>query len=258
MKEARLARGVGGLLAFLALWEAGVRAGVRGLEYLPPPSDIATALVRLVQTPALIQEMAHTIGAALISWITAIVIGVVAGSALGLSAALRAWAMPSIELLRPLPPVALIPVALLLFGFSIATEFFVIVIPCIWPVLVATMSGFASTPKRLRDVARSLRLGRLETIRKILIPTAAPSILIGARLSMSTSLVLAVVVEMIGNPEGLGYALVRESQALDRELMFAYVVLIGGLGVAFNFAIEALGDRVMPGAMSERPAGADS
>jgi sulfonate transport system permease protein len=136
---------------------------------------------------------------------------------------------------------------LLLFGFSIQTELFVVALPGIWPVLIGTMGGVMAVPTRLRDVAKSMRLGRTEAFCKIFVPGAAPSILIGCRLSMTTSLVLAIAVEMIGNPEGLGYAVVREAMALNRETMFAYVFLIGLLGVFFNAALVVAGKILLPG-----------
>jgi ABC-type nitrate/sulfonate/bicarbonate transport system permease component len=240
-------RGVGGVLIFLLLWEMAIRSGVFRFEYLPPPSAIAMAFGKLVMTAAVFEETAHTVCAALIAWAIAATIGVVFGGALGLSPVLRAYTMTSVEVLRALPPVALIPVALLLFGFSIQTELVVIAVPGIWPVLIGTMGGVMAAPTRLRDVAESMRFGQAEVFCKILIPGAAPSVLVGCRLSMTISLVLAIVVEMIGNPQGLGYAVVREAMALDRETMFAYVFLIGLLGVFFNGILVAASKMLLPG-----------
>jgi sulfonate transport system permease protein len=112
---------------------------------------------------------------------------------------------------------------------------------------VNTMQGVMRGSTQLRDVARSLRLTRAETIRKILLPGAAPLVLVGCRLSLTTALVLAIVAEMIGNPQGIGYAVVREAQALQPEAMFAYVLLTGGLGVFFNAVLIGLGRILMPG-----------
>jgi len=247
VKLSPLLRGIGGLLVFVLAWEFLIQSGMIRFQYLPPPSAIAIAFSELIATPTMYAEMMHTIGAALGSWIIAAMIGIVLGAALGLSKSLRTYTMTSIEVLRPLPPVALIPVALLMFGFSLKTELFVIAIPAIWPILVGTMGGVLSTSTRLREVARSLKLHRSEILFKILIPAAAPSVLVGCRLSMSLSLVLAIVVEMIGNPEGLGYAVVREAQALNPNLMFAYIILIGLLGVLFNHFLVVASKILLPG-----------
>jgi sulfonate transport system permease protein len=247
VRNLALQRGIGGVLVFLLAWELAIRSGWLRSEALPAPSAIATAFAGLFTTAAVYGETLHTVGAALISWAVAAAIGIGLGAALGLSPALRSLTLTSVEVLRPLPPVALVPVALLLFGFSIKTELFVITIPSIWPILVATMGGVMAVPAKLKEVARSLRLNSRDVLCKILIPAAAASVLVGCRLSLSIALVLAIVVEMIGNPEGLGYAVVREAQALNREMMFAYVFLIGLLGIVFNQSLVALSRALLPG-----------
>jgi len=240
-------QGIAGILLFLALWQAAVLSGIARYEYLPAPSAIFGALVSLAQSPAAYGETAHTIAAALIGWAIALAIGLTLGTALGLSPRVRRYTLASVEILRPLPAVALVPVALLLFGFSIETELFVIVIPTIWPILVNTMGGIASVPERLREVARAFRLSPFAAAVRIFIPAAAPAVLVGCRLSMTIALVLAIVAEMIGNPEGLGYAVVREAQALQPELMFAYVFVTGILGILLNAVLVALAKALLPG-----------
>ena len=98
--------------------------------------------------------------------------------------------------------------ALLLFGFSTRMELFVIVLPVLWPILVGTISGVMAVPSKLYDVGHTLRLSRVQIIRKISLPAAAPIIFIGAKIARLTlALVLAIIAEMVGNPEGLGYAI---------------------------------------------------
>ena len=247
MRRVAAVRGVAGVLVVLLVWEAAVRGGLVPVDILPAPSTLAATLARLMTTAAMLREIGHTLGATLLAWAMASAIGIVAGALLGLSPVLRSYTMTSIELLRPLPPVALLPVALLLFGFSIRTEILVILIPAVFPILVGTMGGVVAVPTRLREVARAFRLTPGETIRKILIPAAAPSVLAGCQLALSMSLVLAVVVEMIGNPAGLGYAVVREAQALNNDAMYAYVLLIGLLGILLNAALVGACRALLPG-----------
>jgi sulfonate transport system permease protein len=247
VKALRTLRGVGGILIFLVLWEGLVRSGVAQYDYLPAPSAILANLPAMLSDRDVGSETIHTLGATLIGWAIALAIGLTLGALLGFSKALRDYSLATVELLRPIPAVALVPVGLLLFGFSVQTELLVIVIPSIWPVLVNTMQGVMLVSGRLRDVARSLRLTRFETVVKVLIPGAAASVLVGCRLSLTTALVLAIVAEMIGNPEGIGYAVVREAQALQPEAMFAYVLLTGALGVLLNAVVIWLGRVLLPG-----------
>jgi ABC-type nitrate/sulfonate/bicarbonate transport system permease component len=250
----RTIRGLGGILLFLLLWEAIVRSGFAVYEYLPAPSAIAASVPVLLNDRGAIGETVHTVGATLLGWSIAIAIGISLGALLGFSKTARDYGLATVELLRPIPAVALVPVAMLLFGFSIQTELLVIVIPSIWPVLVSTMRGIMTVPARLEDVARTLRLGRLEAVAKVLIPAAASAVLVGCRLSMTSALVLAIVSEMIGNPQGIGYAVVREAQALHPDLMFAYVLITGILGVLLNAALLWLSRLILPGEFKRPPA----
>lgn len=247
MRSAAVLRGAGGFLVFLLLWEAAVRGGILHYDYLPAPSTIAVALLELAVEGDALAEIAHTVGAALAAWVLAASFGILLGTVLGLSSTARTYTMATVELVRPLPPVALVPVALLLFGFSIETELIVAAIPAAFPLLIGTMGGVMAVPSGLRDVGRSMRLSPVDILWKIVLPAAAPSVLVGCRLSMSISLVLAIVVEMVGNPQGLGYAIVREAQALNSASMFAYTVIVGVLGVILNAALVGVSRVLLPG-----------
>ena len=247
MQRNERAAGAFGMLAFFAAWELVVRSGLAQFDYLPAPTVVLQAMIGLLSGGDVITETVHTVSATLIGWFCAMVIGLTGGAVLALSETARVYSMTTVATLRPLPAVALIPLALLLFGFSLSTELFVIIIPSVWPVLVNTMGGIAGVPDRLHDVGCSLRLGRLERIRKILIPAAAPFILVGCRLSLGVALVLAVITEMIGNPDGLGNAVVREAQALHPDLMFDYVLITGGLGIVLNAAVNWASRLLLPG-----------
>ena len=221
----------------LALWESALRAGLAQYQNLPTPSAIARGLEEIVANGQLLVDAAHTLRSVLVGWSAAVVIGVVVGLLLGASTTLRRYSLASIEVLRPMPGIAFAPVALLLFGFSLEMELMVIVLPALWPVLINTMGAVAGVHARLFDVGRTFRLSGAEILRKVMLPAALPGVLVGARLSLTLALVLAVVAEMVGNPAGLGYAVVREQQAMRPDLLFAYVVAIGALGVGLNAAL---------------------
>ena len=240
--------GLGTIALGVLLWEALLRAGLAHYQNLPAPSAIAGALVEIAGNGQLLADTLHTLGVVLVGWIAAVVIGVAAGLALGVSAPLRDYSLASIEVLRPMPGIAFAPVALLLFGFSLQMELMVVVLPALWPVLINTMGAVAGVHARLFDVGRTFRLSGGEILRKIMLPAALPGVLVGARLSMTLALVLAVVAEMVGNPVGLGYAVVREQQAMRPDLVFAYVVAIGVLGVILNAALTGAVARLFPAA----------
>ncbi|HET9718319.1 MAG TPA: ABC transporter permease [Pseudolabrys sp.] len=230
------------------LWEALVRGGVVNYAYLPAPSAILSGLYTLILSEQFWRDVGHTLQAVIIGWAIASVIGLALGLLLGVSPLLRKYSLASIEVLRPMPAIAFVPVALLLFGFSLKTELVVIVLPALWPVLINTMGGISTIHRRLFDVAATFRLSRASSLRKIVLPAALPPILVGLRLSLTLALVLAIVAEMVGNPTGLGYAVVRDQQALQPALMFANVIFIGVLGIVLNQALLQISWRLFPAA----------
>ncbi|MCC6777609.1 MAG: ABC transporter permease [Hyphomicrobiales bacterium] len=237
----------------LLLWELPLRAGVVQYQNLPPPSVVADGLIEIAGNGQLVADTVHTLWSVLVGWLAAVAVGVTLGLLLGVSKVLRSYLMASIEVLRPMPGIAFAPVALLLFGFSLETELMVIFLPALWPVLINTMGAVLGVHPRLFEVGRTFRLTRGEIMRKIMLPAALPGVLVGARLSMTLALVLAVVAEMVGNPAGLGYAVIREQQAMRPELVFAYVVAIGILGMLLNAALAGAAYRLFPAAISGGP-----
>ena len=235
------------IIAVLVVWQATDAAGLLTFQYIPPPSGIAAALTDVVRTGELWPPLTHTVTAVLAAWTIATVAGLVLGVTVGLVPPAWRWTMASVEVLRTLPAVALVPVALLVFGYSVSTEIIVAAYVALWPVVVSSALALQSTHPRLIDIARTFRLSRRQRFQKLLLPAAWPQIVVAARLALALSLVLVVLTEMVGNPAGLGYALVREQQALQPERMWAYLMVIGMLGVALQAGLNALSRRAFPG-----------
>lgn len=227
----------------LGIWEAAVALRGVDYEYLPAPSVIAIAARDLIRSGELAPNVAHTVGVTLLGWGLASLLGIALGLYLGLSDWAWRWSMSSIEVLKGVPPISLVPLALLIFGFSVRMELTLIVFAAAWPVLINSIGGVRGVPVELNDVVRMLRLSRFKAAWKIVLPSAMPSALVGLRLGLAHSLVLAVVAEMVGNPRGLGNSLIRAQQALQPATMFAYVLTIGLTGLALNAAFQLLSSR---------------
>lgn len=235
------------IIVLVAVWEGVVRSGLLSYQYLPAPSAITQGGHALFSSGELLANLAHTLQVTLLGWLAASSIGLSLGVLLGLSSSVWRYAMASIEVMRAVPPVSLVPVALLIFGFSLQMELTVIGYASMWPVVINTIHGVRGVRAELLDVARILRLPPLARLRKIVLPAAMPSIVVGMRLALSLSLVLAVVTEMIGIPSGLCNAVIIASQALQPAQMFAYVVTIGLLGIALNTGFRYITSRALPG-----------
>jgi sulfonate transport system permease protein len=240
------------LAAIAGVWEGLVRFGIAELQFLPAPSGIAVAARGALFEGELVGRTVHTVGVTLLGWGIASVIGLGLGVILGLSPTAYRYSMTSFEVTRAIPPITLVPAALLIYGFSLKMELVLVIFGGIWPILLNTIGGIRSIKPELRDVAAMLRLSRAATIQKLVLPAAIPTVVVGLRLSLSLCLVLAIVAEIVGNPAGLGNGLISARQALQPELMFVYVVAAGLLGVALNAAIRMAARLLLPGGRALR------
>jgi ABC-type nitrate/sulfonate/bicarbonate transport system permease component len=229
-----LATGVGLLL----LWELVLRTGLITMEYLPMPSEVAVGGWEIIDNGKLVENLTHTLTAALLGWVIAVAVGVPLGTLIGLVRPVWTYTMASVDSLRALPIVAFVPVAVLLFGFSMQTEVLLAFYAALWPITLNTIAGMKSLDARKREVGRVLKLGARGELWKLRLPAATPSIVVGLRLGISIALVLTLVAEMVGNPAGLGFALIQTAQALRPEQMFAYIIAIGLIGIVLNSVLQ--------------------
>ncbi|MGA8154735.1 MAG: ABC transporter permease subunit, partial [Rhodoplanes sp.] len=163
------------------------------------------------------------------------------GALLGLLPALERVAGPTIEALRPIPAIAFMPLALMIFGFGVGLEASIVAYACIWPILIVTISAVRAIETRLIEVAAVLQLPVWKKTTKIVLPAAMARINVGLRVAAAISLVVAVTVEIVLNPRGLGYRLILAQQQLQIGLMWAQLVWLCLLGYALNLILMRFG-----------------
>ncbi|MBN9411988.1 MAG: ABC transporter permease subunit [Burkholderiales bacterium] len=233
----RVARGVLFPLAVLVFWEFAARSGLLKAESLSYPTAIFRAAVGVVIDGTLFKAAAQTFGGALGGLAVGATAGILVGVAFGLSRTLSQLMRVSTESLRPIPSVALIPLALLIHGYGFQMESSIVAFSCFWPLLIITESAVRGIEPRLIEVARVLGFGAVQRVTKIVLPAALPRIFVGLRLAAAVSLVVAVTVEITANPQGLGYALVVAQESMRPDRVFAFIGWIGLIGWAFNAAL---------------------
>lgn len=226
--------GLAVIFLLAVLWQIYTRTLGAKFDSIASSSQILMAINRLAISGPLGQQLGHTAAVALIGWVIASVLGFVMGLAIGLCRPVWIYTMASIDVLRSIPSISFVAIAVLVFGFSADTEMVIVVYVSLWPTLVGTLGGIRAVQGGLLDVARSFRLSRTAMVLKIVLPSALPSIIVGLRLSLTLSVALAVVAEMIGNPDGLGFGMVLAQQAIKPADAFAYLVVIGLLGWGLN------------------------
>lgn len=248
----RLARGVNGpglgvIVLVLLLWQLAVSTHLIDFASLPGPSGIASGFGQLLSEGAFWQPFGHTLLAVASAWALAVAVGALAGLLVGLSQTAGSWASATIDILRSLPVIAFVPIAILIWGPATKAEVFVAAYAAVWPMLVNTSQGVRSVAPALRDVAATFRLSRLTTLRSIIVPAATASMLVGARIALGISVVVAVVTEMIGPPLGLGYGLITAQTAEQPAQMWALVIVVGLTGVLLNAVLILITRLAFPG-----------
>lgn len=242
--------GLAVVAAVLLAWELTVRLGIVTFDYIPAPSAIAAKSAEMTSSGELLHNLQHTLTATLVGWLIASLAGVLLGTLLGLSRWAWTYAMSSVDALRALPVVAFVPVAVLLFGFTLKMEVLVSCYSALWPVLLNTLAGMRSTHPRLLETGRVLGMSPLGRLWKLRLPAATPYIVVGLRLGLAISLVLTLVAEMVGNPQGVGYALIADSKSLQPERMFVSIIAIGLAGIVLNALLLGAARLVARGQMA--------
>lgn len=232
--------GLIGILAFLSLLEALPRLGVWDARYFPPASEITAALWERLFTG----EFWTALGQTLTTWGLGLLIAFTAGSILGiiigLSKGLRAVTSSSIEFLRPIPSVALLPLAVLVLGTGMESTLFLAVYAAFWQVLIQMIYGIQDMDPVIDDTARTFRMSHKRRISTIIWPTTLPYAFTGFRLAATVALTLTVTGELIIGTPGIGQQIAIAQSSGAVVAMFALVAVTGFLGVGVNLAVRRL------------------
>ncbi len=239
------ALGAAGLAGFLALCEAVPRLGIVSAEYFPPVSRIADALVGELGDGAFWTALGDTLTGWALGLAIAVTAGVLAGVVISVVPYLREATASTIEFLRPIPSVALIPLAVLLYGTELRSVLLLVVYASFWQVLLQTLYGVRDVDPVAEETARSYGLGTWARVRHVLWPTALPYVMTGVRLAAAVALILAVTAELVIGAPGLGarIAVAQTSQAVPE--MYALVVVTGVLGLLINVGARTVERRAL-------------
>lgn len=224
-------------VGFVVLAEVAARATGWESSLLAPPSAIVAAFFTALADGTLVTATLQTLATSLGGLGIGALLGLAIGILLGLVPTADRLLEFSIEAFRPIPAVALIPIALLIFGFGFRMEIAIVAFGAFWPILILTRAAVAGVEPRLLQVARALGFGVAARVWKIVLPAALPRIFVAFRLSAGIALIVAVTVEIVANPLGLGYGMMLAQQTLRPELMLAFLVWLGIVGWGLNQAL---------------------
>lgn len=231
------------LAAMLLVWE--VAASHWPSPGLPAPSRIAFVWWQELTQAELAAQLGDTLVSMAYGYAIAAAIGVTLGILMARVRVIYALFEPLVEMMRPVPTIVFIPVIILYLGLGREMNVFAIVISATEPILIASFSGARAVPAQLKDTATTFGLSWGQTLREIVVPSAAPHIFVGLRLALASSLVLAIASGMIAGNSGIGYYILNAQQTLDIARMYAGAFTVGVVGYSLNFLFLWLERRLL-------------
>jgi len=245
-------RGAALPLVLLGALEWYARGPGKNSDALAPPTLALRAFAGAMTDGSLLTSTLFTLASAAAGLAIGFVLGVLFGTWLGLSERAGRWSFLTVEVLRPIPSVALIPLAMLVFGFGVRMECAVVGFAVFWPMLVLGQAAARQVDPRLLEVAKALELSAWARLCKLVLPAMVPRLFVAFRLGVAIALVVAVTVEIAANPYGMGYAIMMAQQSLDPALMLTWLVWIALVGYVVN-ALALLLQRHVSRAMGVIP-----
>lgn len=225
-------------IILLVIW--GIWSSISPALFFPSPLVIFEAFVDTWVGPAFVDDVLPSLARLAISIVLAVVLGIAAGTVIGLVRWLRELLEPIFEFFRAVPPPVLIPIVAVLVGANDTMKVVVMVTGAVWPVLLNTIEGVRATDSVMTETARSFAITRSERLRFLVLPAASPRIMTGVRQCLSIALILMVISEMFFSSSGLGYRIVYFQRNYLIAEMWSGIVLLGLIGVLlaviFGFA----------------------
>lgn len=237
--------GIAGIAGFLVIWELLPLLGVVNARFMPPAHEAIVDLFRNFGLALFWVAVWDTMLQWVIGMAIAVVSAAVLGFIIGSSTFLRKFTNSTIEFLRPVPSVALIPLAVLLLGVGMESALLLIVYACFWQVLIQVLYGVADVDSVAMNTARSYGLGAFARVRYVVFPTALPYLMTGIRLAAAVALILAITAQLIIGSPGLGAEIAKAQSGGAYVSMYSLVLATGLLGVLINLVMRVIERQIL-------------
>ncbi|MGW6460710.1 ABC transporter permease [Streptomyces sp. NPDC055078] len=226
--------------ALLAVWEISPRLGLVDGTFLPPFSEVAVAWWDLLRDGQLAEHTRASLGRSLTGFGLAVAIAVPLGLLIGWYRPLADLLGPVLEVFRNTAALALLPVFVLLLGIGETSKVSIVLYACTWPILLNTISAVRGVDPTLLRLARSMDLPAPRIFQKVILPASVPTVFTGIRLAGAVAILVLVAAEMVGAKAGLGYLVNASQFNFAIPEMYAGIITISAIGVAFNQLLVAL------------------
>ncbi len=239
-----------GILAFLLVWEVGVRILKVPLYLMPPPSDVAVTFHENFQK--LLFHGWITAYEMLLGYFLAVGVGIPLAIAITSSQRFDNFVMPTMLFFQVVPKVAIAPLFLVWFGVGTLPKVLVAFLISFFPIVIDAAVGLRSMSAEMRDLARSMGASRMQVFWDFRLPTSLPYLFSGLKVAATLAVAGAVVGEFVGADKGLGYLLLVTNSNMETSLMFATIVALTFIGLAFFYVVEAIEAILIPWHVTHR------
>ena len=223
----------------LAIWQGTVSFGLTPPTLLPPPGHVFMRMAEQLVTASFDQEILATLFRLFAGFLIAVVLGIAIGLAAAVNPTINAAVRPMVRVLAPLPKVALYPALLLLLGFGHESKITLVAADALFPILLSTYYGASTVEQKLIWSAMAAGTPPSEILFKVILPSAAPSILTGCRIGLVISCIVVFLAEMITSTDGLGHVLITAARTFQAVDMFVPLITISLLGLILNGLLQA-------------------
>lgn len=227
------------IAVLLAIWWGVV--AYTGTPIFPSPLDVVRGIVSLAREGILLHHIAASVMRVSVGYALAVALAIPLGVAMGWNPRLYNALNPVIQMLRPISPIAWIPLAILWFGVGNTSPIFLIVLSSFFPMVVGTVAGVHAVEQQYVRAAQNFGIPTLKMIRQVVIPAAMAQIVTGMRIGLGVAWLVVVAAEMVAIGSGLGYLIIDSRNAGNRyDLVVAGMVFIGLIGFGLDFLMRRL------------------
>ncbi len=231
--------------AVLVVWQGLYHLGYIKPLILPPPTQVAAAFQDLVKSGAMTRHVGISVARVLEGFAIAALLGLSLGIAIGLSRTLDRLTDLAIQVIKPIPPIAWIPLAILWFGIGEKSKVYIIFLGAFFPIIINTIDGIRQTDHKFVELSRVLEVPRVKFVRRVVIPGALPAIMTGLRVGLMVAWMCVVAAELIAAGSGIGYLIMDARQLSQSDVVLVGMITIGVIGKVMDSIIRRIEKRLV-------------
>lgn len=231
--------------AILVIWQEIAVSGFVKPVLLPPPTQVLTATIAMLSSGELITHLEISIVRVLEGFVLAALLGMGIGMGLGIFPLMFDLIDGTIQLLRPIPPIAWLPMAILWFGIEEGSKIFIITLGAFFPIFINVLDGVRQTDHKFVELSKVLEVSRSKFLRKVIIPSALPYIISGLRVGLGYAWMCVVAAELSAGMKGIGFMLTDARSLAQTDKVFVGMLAIGVVGKMMDSGLRSVEAKII-------------